>query len=340
MLYNIYKEVVKMIRYMYSYKNVKTILKTDFMEKDQFLEEIHNIKYDLLWIDIDKNKDEDIDYYLEVITEFFNYLSPDPLRKIKGRRSIVEKNTEFYTIDMAILKESSLEKNIRWVKKSFIINEKVIITIGNEESEIFSSIWNHLASNALAFKDKTDTMLYTILDSICDEYFVALEDLEVLVENIENQLIKGASSELQTTILKLRRKILKFKRVVTSLRTVTYALISYDYSFICEENIKYIKTIYDNTFKIYETLEAEMDTLATDLSIYETKLSNKMNQTMEFLTVITTIMAPLTLIAGIYGMNFKYMPELEFKIAYPITILVMVILIIVQIIYFKRKKWL
>ena len=169
---------------------------------------------------------------------------------------------------------------------------------------------------------------------------MSLEDLEELVDNIEGVLIKDSSSELQTRILELRRKILRFKRVVTSLRTVTYSLISYDYDFIKPEAIRLLQTIYDNTFKIYEALDAYTDTLATDLSIYETKLSNKMNKTMEFFTVITTIMSPLTLIAGIYGMNFHYMPELKYKAAYPITMAVMIILIIIQIIYFKKKKWL
>ncbi|WP_426348113.1 magnesium transporter CorA family protein [Alloiococcus sp. CFN-8] len=329
-----------MIRYTYSYKAVKKIITTDYMERKNFLEEIEDIDYNLLWVDIHIEKGEAFDDYMEVIEKFFNYKNPDPLREIRGRRSIVEKNTEFYTIDMAILKEGSLGKNIKWMKEYFIINKKVIISLSYGRSQVLDAIWDHIPSNAAAFREEADTLLYVILDSICDEYFVSLEDLEELVDNIEGVLIKDSSSELQTRILELRRKILKFKRVVTSLRTVTYSLISYDYDFIKPPTIKLIQTIYDNTYKIYEALDAYTDTLATDLSIYETKISNKMNKTMEFFTVITTIMAPLTLIAGIYGMNFKYMPELDNRSAYPLTMLFMFILIVIQIIYFKKKKWL
>ncbi|MGM9972803.1 MAG: CorA family divalent cation transporter [Clostridiaceae bacterium] len=329
-----------MIRYTYSYKAVNKIITTDYTERENFLEDIEEINYNLLWVDIRIEKGEIFEDYMEVIERFFDYNNPDPLREIRGRRSIVEKNTEFYTIDMTILKEGSLGKNIKWMREYFIINKKVIISLSHGCSDIFDSIWSHIPSNAAAFREEADNLLYVILDSICDEYFVSLEDLEELVDNIEGVLIRDSSSELQTRILELRRKILRFKRVVTSLRTVTYSLISYDYDFIKPSTIKLIQTIYDNTYKIYEALDAYTDTLATDLSIYETKLSNKMNKTMEFFTVITTIMAPLTLIAGIYGMNFKYMPELKYKAAYPITMAIMFIMIILQIIYFKKKKWL
>ncbi len=329
-----------MIRYTYSYKAVSKIITTEFMNKEAFLEDIEEVNYHLLWVDIHIEKGESFDDYMEIIKNFFHYDNPNPLGESKGRRSTVEKNTEFYTIDMSILKEGSLGKNINWMKEHFIINQSVIITISHGHSDIFDSLWKHIPSNGVAFRKEADSLLYVILDSICDEYFVSLEDLEELVDNIEGTLIKESSSELQSRILELRRKILRFKRVVTSLRTVTYSLISYDYSFIKPPTIKLIQRVYDNTFKIYEALDAYTDTLATDLSIYETKLSNKMNKTMEFLTVITTIMAPVTLIAGIYGMNFKYMPELQYKASYPVTMVIMIILIILQIIYFKRKKWL
>jgi len=292
-----------------------------------------------MWIDIEcsSSKEED---FKAIKNNFFDYPGSYDTREHRGRHSSVRKHSKFYNVDMIILKESNLKKPVHYIKKHFVVNKNIIISVGSEHSNIFEYIWKNISTHPMALKGNTDGILYLILDGICDEYFIALEDLEDMVEKIEIALIDRNTPKLQDNILKLRKEILKFKRVVSSLRTVTYSLIGYDYDILDEENTNYIKTIHDNTFKIYESLESELDTLATDLELYNSKISNKMNETMEFLTVVTTIMAPLTLIAGIYGMNFKFMPETESKYAYPITLLVMFILIILQISYFKKKKWL
>lgn len=329
-----------MIRALYKVKDTNKIETKKFGNTEEFLKSFKDLNSELMWVDITYSKNESKEDYNSIIKEFFDYSKSPITREIHGRRSVVEKHSEFYSIDMIILKDGNLKEHIHWQNKHFIINDKIIVSLGSEKSNIIDGIWENLSSHPTAFNKNTDTILYIILDSICDEYFVALEDLEGLVEKIEISLIGNKDKDIQNKILKLRKRIMKFKRVVTSLRTVTYALISYDYNLLDKFTTKYIQTVHDNTFKIYETLETEMDTLATDLDLYNSKISNKMNETMEFLTVITTIMAPLTLIAGIYGMNFKFMPELEIKAAYPLTLIFMVILIIIQVIYFKRKKWL
>lgn len=325
---------------MYYSKYLNKVEIKNYESTDNFLKECHNIQCNIMWIDIDYCSNSKEDDFKDIINKFFDYSNSSIARELPARHSSVEKYSDFYSIDMLILKDSNLKKHMHWLKKHFIINKNIIISLGSEHSKIFEEIWKNLSTHPTALKGNTDGILYLILDYICDEYFAALEDLESMVEEIEVALIDGNTNELQDKILKLRKEILKFKRVVSSLRTVTYSLISYDYDVIDEENTNYIKTVHDNTFKIYEALESELDTLATDLNLYNSKMSNKMNETMEFLTVITTIMAPLTLIAGIYGMNFKFMPEIESKFAYPITLVVMLILVILQVRYFKKKNWL
>lgn len=295
--------------------------------------------YSLLWIDMDFISKEQEDSAIELAKKFIPSYDHSHLINHKERRSAVKSHPDYMVIDMVILRDPDLTVSSDYIKKHFIISKNMIISMGNGQSAIFEKARDALVLSQY-YPGRADEVLYRLFDFICDEYFIPLDEMEDMVENIETLITQYSSDEIQNSMLSLRKDILRYRRSVTSLKNICYSLSEYDYGIISMESMKNIQMVFDNTVKIYDYVNTELENLDTDLELYNSKASNKLNETMEFLAVITTILAPLTLITGIYGMNFNHMPELESRLGYPATLLIMLILGIIQVVYFKRKKWL
>ena len=293
----------------------------------------------LLWIDMNYISKEQENSAIELAKQFIPSYDHNHLINHKDRRSAVKSHSDYIVIDMVILRDQDITISVDYLKKHFIISKNMIISMGNGQSAIFEKARDTLICS-MYYPGRPDEVLYRLFDFICDEYFVPLDEMEDMVENIENLITEYSSDKIQNSMLRLRKDILRYRRSVTSLKNICYSLSKYDYGMISFESMKNIQMVFDNTVKIYDYVNTELENLDTDLELYNSKASNKLNETMEFLAVITTILAPLTLITGIYGMNFNYMPELEVKQGYPLVLLIMVILGVMQVIYFKRKKWL
>jgi magnesium transporter len=143
-----------------------------------------------------------------------------------------------------------------------------------------------------------------------------------------------------TRIFELRRTVAHLKRVATQEREVLIQISRGDFPFISEKAQVYFKDIYDHLFRIVEGADNHRETLSVMVQVYVSMVSNQLNNTMRVLTVIATMMLPLTVITGIYGMNFKFMPELSWRFGYPVVLVLMLALSVGMILYFRRRKWL
>jgi magnesium transporter len=141
-------------------------------------------------------------------------------------------------------------------------------------------------------------------------------------------------------MFELRRTVAYVKRVATQEREVLVQISRGDFAFISERLQIYFKDIYDHLFRIVEAADNHRETLNAMVQVYVSMVSNQLNHTMRLLTLVATIMLPLTVITGIYGMNFDYMPELHWKWGYPLVLAVLLIVSVSMILYFKRRKWL
>jgi magnesium transporter len=185
-----------------------------------------------------------------------------------------------------------------------------------------------------------DYLAYSLLDSIVDHYFIVLEQVGEKVEFLEEELVTNPTPETLQTIHNLKREMIFLRRSVWPLREVIGALERGESSLIQESTEIYLRDVYDHTIQVIDTIETFRDMISGMLDIYLSSVSNRMNEVMKVLTIIATIFIPLTLIAGIYGMNFQYMPELGWRWAYPMVWLVMLVIGILMLVYFRRKKWL
>lgn len=182
--------------------------------------------------------------------------------------------------------------------------------------------------------------MYALIDAIVDNYFVVLEKVGDKVETIEEELVSNPSTTTLQEIHNIKRELITLRKSSWPLREVIEELEIAESALIQESSIIYFRDVYDHIIQVIDTIETFRDMISGMLDIYLSSVSNKMNGIMKVLTIIATIFMPLTLITGIYSMNFKSMPELGWEWGYPVTLISMLVIGICMLLYFRRKKWL
>lgn len=223
-----------------------------------------------------------------------------------------------------------------------LLGENYIISLQEVEGDdVFQSIRKRIENeNSPIRKRKSDYLLFGLLDAIVDHYFVILDKISDLVENIEDEILNNPRQELIFEIQGLKKDAIILRKSIHPAREVVIKLEKSDINIIQPDTNQYFRDLYEHTIHIVETLDTYRDMLWGLTDTYMGSVSNKMNTVMRLLTIISTIFIPLTFIVGVYGMNFEFMPELHYKWGYPVVWLVMISITVGMILYFKQKKWL
>ncbi|MBI5968833.1 MAG: magnesium/cobalt transporter CorA, partial [Deltaproteobacteria bacterium] len=224
---------------------------------------------------------------------------------------------------------------------SLVLGTNFLLSFQEKEGEIFSPIREGIKNEkSRVRKMGADYLAYTLLDIIVDHYFNILEKLGEKVEVLEEKLVTHPTAQTLREIQKLKKEMILLRKWVWPLREVISSLERGESSLIQENTRIYLRDVYDHTIQVMDTIEIFRDMLSGMLDIYLSSVSNRLNAVMKVLTIIATIFMPLTFIAGVYGMNFKYIPELEWRWGYPLVLLVMASIGIFMLVSFRRKKWL
>jgi magnesium transporter len=224
---------------------------------------------------------------------------------------------------------------------SIVLASNYIISFQENIGDVFEPIRDRIRNaKGRVRKMGSDYLMYVLLDAIVDSYFGILEKLGEKIENLEEELIGDPTEKTLKQIHNLKREMVYLRKSVWPLRELISAMERSESTFIKESTGVYLRDVYDHTIQVIDTVESFRDMVSGMLDIYLSSISNRMNAVMKVLTIIATIFIPLTFVAGIYGMNFKYMPELEWKWGYLSVWIVMLIIGICMLIYFRRKKWL
>ncbi|GIV16739.1 MAG: magnesium transport protein CorA [Armatimonadota bacterium] len=182
-------------------------------------------------------------------------------------------------------------------------------------------------------------LLHLLLDAIVDGYFPISDTLEEKADDLEDAIFTGNGRVQVADILQAKRRLLQLRQHITPLRDILNALLRRDVEIIPDEVVPYLQDVYDHTLRIAELADINRDILAGVLDAHLSVVSNRLNEVMRILTVISTILMSAALIAGIYGMNFVHMPELQWKAGYPFAGAMMVLVGMVEWYIFKRKGW-
>ncbi len=184
-----------------------------------------------------------------------------------------------------------------------------------------------------------DFLAYSLLDVIVDNYFIVLEKLGENIESLEDELIEDPSQKTVQKIYRLKRELIFLHNAVWPLREVANTLTRSESALIHEPTIPFIRDLYDHVIHVIDSVDIYREMISGMLDMYLSSVSNRLNQVMKVLTVIATIFMPLTFIVGLYGMNFKHMPELEWRYGYPAVLGLMAVIAAGMLLIFKRRKW-
>ncbi len=242
----------------------------------------------------------------------------------------------FMVLKMLYFEDSELQQE----QVSIVFTDKFIFSFQESDRKIFLPIKERLAiENTRMRNGGPDYMAYALMDIIIDYYFAALEEINGEIEEIEEELWSGGDADSLPSIHKVRRQLIQFRKNVWPLRDSINSLIRDDSLLIKEETRLFLRDVTDHTLQIVDSLDNNREMVSSLHDMHQTNLSNKMNEVMKVLTIIATIFIPLTFIAGIYGMNFEHMPELSWEYSYPVAWLVMIIVTVGMVIYFRKKDW-
>lgn len=301
-------------------------------------------------LDFDHYKVKRIDFIgvdqtndIQEIGELFN-LHPLTMEAIANiqQRPKYEDMGDYLFLSLKLFSYDKKKQVVKEEQISLVLGEKYVISFqeyeGNDEFNIIKE--RIRTSKGRIRKMRSDYLLYALLDIIVDRYFVVLEDIEDSVENLQDELLRCPNPKTLSKIEVFKQNLISLRKSIWPVREIVGALARTESELIDDGLQTYFRDIYDHTVQIIDTVETFRDIIAWSLDIYLSTLSNKMNEVMKVLTVISTIFIPLTFIAGVYGMNFKYMPELNQRWAYPLLWILMIVIAVGMLVYFKKRKWL
>ena len=254
------------------------------------------------------------------------------------------KMEDFDTYILIILKTLHYDDETGMVNTeqiSIILGPTFVISFQEVQGDAFDPLRERIRTGKGKIRRMgSDYLAYSLLDSIVDHYFVLLEKCGERIEVLEDELALEPKPETLQAIHNLKQEIIFLRKSVWPLREVISGLERVESPLIHDDISMYIRDLYDHTIQVIDSVETYQDILSGMIDLYLSSVSNRMNEVMKVLTIFASIFIPLTFIAGIYGMNFEFMPELRVRWAYPALWGLMIVITVILLVFFRRKKWL
>lgn len=294
---------------------------------------------DMTWINIDGLNDTAL---IDQITARYQ-LHPLTVEDILNvqQRSKVEEFDHYLFITLRVLFWDAVVHTFSTEQLSLIVGQDFVLSFQEKSSGLFNIIYERLrADGAQRLRQHgSDYLAYRLIDVVVDQYFIVLEGLGDRIEDLEERIIANPSSKNSRMLYHLKRQILMLRKAVWPTREAISHLLQVERDIITPFTRLYLRDVYDHTIQAIDSLETFRDMLASILDVYLSSISNRMNEVMKVLTIIATIFIPITFIASVFGMNFKYMPELEWRFGYHIALGIMFFIALIMLYFFHRKKW-
>ena len=224
---------------------------------------------------------------------------------------------------------------------SIFFGPKFVVSFQEDVADDFSSILDRLSrKRGKIRKSGSDYLAYALIDKIVDNYLVSTDHISEIIDQIEQEITLSSRPAVKSKIHRLKRELIHVRKTIGPLRELINGLIKSDVSYIEDNTTLFFRDVYDHTIQASELIETYRDMLSGLHELYISEMSFRMNQIMKVLTIIATIFIPLTFLAGIYGMNFDYMPELHWQYGYFYLLGFMLMVGVILLIFFRWKRWL
>ncbi len=299
---------------------------------------ILNSSENVTWVNIDGLHDEKS---IEQICTFLGVhkLSMEDILSI-GQRPKLEEYNNYLQAAIKLLSLDAEEDTIDYEQISFILKGNVLVSFQEKTGDIFSGVRTRIKeAKGMIRKRGADYLLYALLDSVVDHYFIIIESFSEKLEDLETELLDNPDQNSLNKLHALRRETLLLRRSIYPLREMVSKFEKLEEPILNSDIKVFIRDLYDHTIKVIENIEVLRDMSSGLIDLYMNSASNKMNEIMKVLTIMSAIFIPITFIAGLYGMNFVNIPELQYRNGYFIVLGVMLIVLIGMLIFLKRKKW-
>ncbi|SNR34968.1 magnesium/cobalt transporter CorA [Lutibacter flavus] len=295
-------------------------------------------KNSVTWINVDGLHNTSI---MQEITTAFNLdtlVMAEVLNTDARPRVIEYDNCALITIKMLRLDQKNgktLVENL-----SLILTKKVLISFQEQKGDVFEPVRERIRKQKKRIRNGgTDYLTFALLDIVVDNYLYVISVLGEKIETLEENLLLNPNQNIINEINNYKRELNYLRKSIKPAKEMIFSLAKTETDFITEDTYIHFKELEDNISQANDASDDYREILSDQLNIYHTTISSKLNDIMKFLTVFSVIFIPLTFIAGIYGTNFEYVPELSFKYSYFIMWLVMIIVAIGMLLFFKKKKW-
>ena len=248
---------------------------------------------------------------------------------------------DYLFLVLKMLHPPEKEFSVEVEQMSLVVSPKVVISFQEYEGDVFEPVRERIRkSKGRIRRMGTDYLTYALVDTIVDHYFKIFESIGERLEQLEESVLEDPQPETLQEIHALKREMIFIRRSLWPIREIVNTLVRGESKIISDDVVVFLRDVYDHTIQVIDTVETSRDMLSGLQDIYLSSVSNRMNEVMKVLTIIATIFIPMTFLAGLYGMNFKHMPELEWPFAYPVFWVVMIVIFGSMVTYFKRKRWL
>lgn len=239
-----------------------------------------------------------------------------------------------------MLEYDAEQRHIHSEQVALVLGREYLVSFEEDPGDVFDPVRARLRGGAPRLRrNGADYLAYALLDAVVDGYFNILEHVGEEIADLEEELVSNPTQETLQSIYRLKREMIALRRAVWPLREVINSLLHSESELIQASTRVYLRDVYDHTIQIVEAVESIRDLLAGMLDIYLSGTSNRMNEIVKVLTIFSTLFIPLTFLAGVYGMNFEYFPELKWWFGYPMFWGISIAVALTMLAFFRRRGW-
>ncbi len=295
-----------------------------------------------VWLDI---QSEDVENTSEMLRHDFqlSQLTLDTIAESNERARLVEQHNYFYLVVHGLVFDPSND-TADTPKLDIAFGKNFLVTIHQAElpwlDTLIQTAINDVSTENIMSRG-TPRLLHAVLDTLVDSYFPVLDDLDDVVDDLENETVQVANKEVQSRLFRLKRSLAQMRRVISPQIEVMNALINRTGDFIPTEAEPYFADVHDHLVRTFEVLDSYRDLMSGLLDVYLTTVSNRLNEIMKQLAIISTIFLPITFVTGVFGQNFGHSPQVEHDNGMNFWIVVgfMLLITLAQLAYFRYRKW-
>jgi magnesium transporter len=293
----------------------------------------------LLWVDLRAEPKENCEPILRD-TFGFHPLAVDDALEETHIPKVDDWGEYLYLVLRAVVFRREDDDRLGTEEIDIFVGPNYLVTHQSQPITAVERVWTACRRDERHMQRDAAHLLYRLADELTTDYMPVIETIDEAIDQIEDEIFGDPQPSVLEQIFRLKRALLHLRRIIAPQREVLNKLARGDHAVIDPESRVFFRDVYDHLVRLYDISESLRDLVGGALDTYLSVTSNRMNEVMKVLTIIATIFIPLTFIAGVYGMNFQNMPELRWTWGYPVVWLVMAVIMILMVIYFRRKHWL